>query len=66
MNNLKYYRVKKKLSQMQLAKKIKVHQPAISLWECGKVKPSLMHAQKLAIILNTSLDKLLKNGGKNA
>lgn len=46
--SLRDYRTEAGQSQRQLAKKLKVSAPMVSLWESGKNKISLRFANKLA------------------
>ena len=49
-------RVKKKLSQAALAKKMKTGQAVISRLESGKAKPSIALLQRLAEAINAKLE----------
>lgn len=53
-------RVKKRLTQAQLAKKLKTKQSAISRVESGQVTPSLSFLKRLASVLDTSLSVQFK------
>ena len=59
MNNFKKIRVKRKITQVDLANKIKVKQETISAYESGKAFPSADVLVKIADYLNTSCDYLL-------
>lgn len=53
-------RVKKRLTQAQLAKKLKTRQSVISRVESGKTTPSLSFLKRLAGILDSSLSVQFK------
>lgn len=53
-------RVKKRLTQAQLAKKLKTRQSVISRVESGKSTPSLSFLKRLASVLGTSLSVQFK------
>ncbi len=53
-------RVKKRLTQAQLAKKLKTRQSVISRVESGKSTPSLSFLKRLANVLGTSLSVQFK------
>ena len=53
-------RVKKRLTQAQLAKKLKTKQSVISRVESGKTTPSLSFLKRLASVLGTSLSVQFK------
>lgn len=57
-DGLKALRLKAGFSQMQLAKKINVHQPNLSAMEAGKRKPDYDIARKLALAFNVSVDQI--------
>lgn len=59
MNRFRKLRLDNNYSQTQLAKKLKVHQTAISQWELGKSFPDILTMQKLADIYDVSVDYLL-------
>ena len=58
-NNLKQNRLNKSLSQEAFAAKIGVHVTNLSKYERSKSVPSLEIAQKMAAILDVSLDELV-------
>jgi len=58
--NLKRIRMKKKMSQGDIARALDVHRAYISGIENGKRNPTLATIQKLANALAISADKLLK------
>jgi putative transcriptional regulator len=62
VNNVKIYRKKKKLSQMELAKEIGVARQTINLIENDKYNPSLDLCLKLAHALGTDLNTLFWDG----
>lgn len=53
-------RVKKRLTQAQLAKKLKTKQSVISRVESGQTTPSLSFLKRLAAVLNLSLSVQFK------
>ena len=59
MNNIKAIRQKRKITQVDLAKKINVKQETISAYESDKALPSADVLVKIANYLNTSVDYLL-------
>jgi transcriptional regulator with XRE-family HTH domain len=59
MNNIKKLRIKRKITQVDLAKEIMVKQETISAYESGKALPSADALIKIANYLNTSTDYLL-------
>ena len=53
-------RIEKRLTQAQLAKKLKTRQSVISRVESGKTTPSLSFLKRLASVLDTSLSVQFK------
>lgn len=51
------YRIKKGLSQMELARKLNVSQQAVSAWESGERCPSVATAKKLSEVLGVKWTK---------
>ena len=60
MNKIKEFRKKKKLSQSDIAKIMKVKQNTVSQWENDIRTPSLRQALKLTDILETTVESLYK------
>lgn len=60
MNKIKEFRKKKKLSQTDIAKIMKVKQNTISQWENETRMPNVKQAIELANILNTTVEILYK------
>lgn len=58
-NAIKTLREKRLWTQAQLAKRIGVTQPAITAYERGRICPSAMKTQLLAIELNVPIEMLL-------
>ena len=58
--DIKHFRVKAKLSQLELAEKLNVTQGAISHWEVGLSAPRIELLPKLAEVLNCSIDELIR------
>lgn len=56
---LKLARVKKQLTQKQVAELIGVKQPSYQEWEAGKSTPNLKRAALLSKVLEISLDELV-------
>lgn len=59
LNNIKTLRIKRKITQVDLAKAINVKQETISAYESDKAFPSADALVKIADYLNTSTDYLL-------
>ena len=59
MNNIKKLRIKRNITQVDLAHQINVKQETISAYESGKALPSADALIKIADYLNTSTDYLL-------
>ena len=59
-NNIKELRKRAGLTQKQLAERIQVNQTAVSQWETGRCYPSAKILQKLAEILGSTADELLR------
>lgn len=53
-----YWRIKRNLSQRELADKIGVSQQAVAKWENGSSKPTLDNVQNIADALDVSLTDL--------
>lgn len=60
MNNLKFLREEKNISQTQLALKMGVSQQAVAKWETGESFPRAEKLIQLAEVLNCTIDELLK------
>ena len=58
--NLIKLRTKKKLSQIELSKELKVNQKNISQWEKGKVSPSLKYLVVISKFYNVTINELLE------
>lgn len=52
-------RKKSKLTQMELAQKLKVKQNTISNWENGKAKPDIIMTTKIAEVFGVSTDEVI-------
>lgn len=63
--NLKYYRIKKKYSQEELAFKANLHRTYISALECKKRNISIENISKIADALEVEPYKLMKKRGNN-
>ena len=58
MDGIKKARTAKKMTQDDLAKKLKVQQNAVSNWERGKRSPSAKMLKEIANILECSIESL--------
>lgn len=58
-DRLKELRLDKGLSQMQLAKELKLSQSAVAKWELGKTEPTATAIITVANYFNVSIDYLL-------
>ena len=56
--NIKALRKKKGMTQEELAENLHISAQAVSKWETGQSCPDVEMLPKLAIIFDTSLDKL--------
>lgn len=65
MIRLREIRIKKGLTQKQLAEKISVSTKCISLWENGERNPNIVMLKKLAEIFHCSTDSLLDTGWRD-
>ena len=59
MTALREIRQRLGLSQSELAKRLKVSQPTITLWENGERKPDIVMVKKIAHIFGVTVDELL-------
>ena len=59
--NIKNIRKANKISQTQLAGKLKVDQSTISKWEKGISSPSIQTLKKISEVLECSVDELIKD-----
>ncbi|WP_278953829.1 helix-turn-helix domain-containing protein [Lactobacillus apis] len=57
---IKHHRIKQKLTQEHLAKKLFVSRKTVSSWETGRSTPGISTLVELSSILNISTDELLK------
>lgn len=57
-NNVKIARVKKDLTQQQLAEKVGITRQTVSLIEKGKYNPTLKLCLSICDVVNKSLDEL--------
>ena len=64
INNFAYFRKKKGLTQIELANLVDVAQSSLARYERGEMQPSVEVAQKLANVLNVTVDELL-NGSQS-
>lgn len=61
MNNIKNLRKKEKLTQIDLAKKLKIGQSTVAMWEAGEAMPRADKLPELAKILGCTIDDLFGN-----
>ncbi len=59
MMNLKLMRIKRNLSQVELAKKAHIAQNALSAYECGKISPKVEVLCKLAEALECDIKDII-------
>lgn len=59
--NIQYHRKKSKLSQRQIAKKLKIDRSTYAYYELGKTSPTIFTLIKLAKIFHINLMKLISN-----
>lgn len=64
-NNISAIRNSKKMTQQQLADKLRIRQQQVSRWEEGVFIPSAKNLKKLSIALSCSIDDLLKGSDDN-
>lgn len=57
--NLENIRKEKGLTQLGLAKNLKVDQSTVSKWEKGVASPNIQMLKKIAQILNCTMDDLI-------
>lgn len=57
-SNLKLYRTRKNITQLELARKTGVTKDYISMIERGKRNPGIFLAKKIAVILDATLDEI--------
>lgn len=62
---LKSLRKQAQLTQVDIAEKLGISQPAYASWERGIKKPTQENLVKIAQILNVSIDYLVGNSDKN-
>ncbi len=65
MNNIKYYREKRNLSQLAVAEKLSVSQQAVAKWETEESLPRADKLWKLAQIFHCTIDDLLSETKTN-
>lgn len=58
--NLRYYRIKKGLSQYELANKLNISRSLVAYWELGKVNISIDHVEAIANVLDIPIRDLFK------
>lgn len=63
--NIITIRNSKKMTQQQLADKLRIRQQQVSRWEEGIFIPNAKNLKKLSIVLDCSIDDLLKGSDDN-
>ena len=63
--NLAKYRKEKKYTQLELANLIGVTRSAVSMWELNLSNPNIKKLQKIAKVLNCTVDDLINDTSKN-
>lgn len=58
--DVKKFRKQAGMTQQELAKKMNVHQSAVSQWESGKTAPLKKTWKKLAKVLGVTVDELVR------
>jgi DNA-binding XRE family transcriptional regulator len=61
MENVRNIRIKKGMTQSQLANLAGIKQPSLSEIEAGKKMPKLDTAKRIAAVLDCAIDDLLKD-----
>lgn len=64
-SNLKLYRTRKNITQVELAKKTGVTKDYISMIERGKRNPGIFLAKRIAVILDATLDEIFFENKRN-
>ncbi len=59
---IKHFRMKKNMTQEDIAEKLNITRQAISSWEMGKTEPDLEMLQRLADVLDVTIEALLGGG----
>lgn len=57
--NIKFFREKKNITQSELADKLSVTRQAVSNWENGKTEPDIEMLNKIASVLEISIEELI-------
>ncbi|MFI3325685.1 MAG: helix-turn-helix transcriptional regulator [Clostridia bacterium] len=60
-NNLKQIRIKRKMTQADVAKVLNVSRSTYTYYETGKCEPNLKTIKKLAVIFKISINYLFKD-----
>lgn len=58
---LKFYRLKQKMLQKDVAKSVNVSRSTVTKWETGDAVPRTDKLKKLAALFNCTVDDLLKD-----
>ncbi len=57
--NLENIRKEKQITQLKLAKSLKVDQSTVSKWEKGVTSPNIQMLKKIAQVLNCAIEDLI-------
>lgn len=57
--NIKRYREEKNITQEALAETLCVTRQAVSNWECGKAEPDIETLQRIATVLDVTVEELI-------
>lgn len=57
-NNLQHYRIRKLLTQEELAERLGVSRSAVAAWETGRKYPQMSTAIEIAKVLGVTVDEL--------
>lgn len=60
MNSLRKIRIKQKMTQQELAKKLGIERATVTKWELGYTSPRIAKLPELARVLHCTVDDLLK------
>ena len=61
MKIIREYRIKKHLTQGDLAEEMKVAKSTVAMWETGRRQPRLSKLRKLSVLLEVPVEKLISS-----
>lgn len=64
MTEMTKMRIKKRMTQEEVAKQIGVNRSTVAMWETGKNEPRAKLLPKLAELFGCTVDELLKGEGE--